>query len=57
MVDKIIIKPKNIRGWGQILDPKTLEDYTVNEGVLSESADTVNGVETQVITINDNGGE
>jgi len=57
MVDKIIIKPKNIRGWGHILDPKTLEDYTVNEGVLSESTDTVNGVETTVITINDNGGE
>ena len=59
MVDPVRIKPEKIRGWGNILDPKTVDDFTVNDGVLSESLDTVNEVETPVITItknNDNGG-
>ena len=67
MVEKIIITPDGVRGYGNIVSQKTGADFTVNDCVLTVSSDTINGetmtvyglepdstVLTVVLTVDDN---
>lgn len=52
MVEKIIVTPTSVRGMGNIISPKTDDDFTVDsQCTLDESTDTVNGVSVNVYTL------
>lgn len=51
MVEKVIVKPNEIRGLGNIIIPKSLSDFTLYNSALSSSTKTVNGVSTTVYTL------
>ncbi len=53
MVEKIIINPTKVRGYGNILNVHTSTDYTNYACTLTEETDTVNGAETTVNKITD----
>lgn len=53
MVDKIIVVPEGIRGLGNIIIPKTLQDY--NEGantIISSKEESINGINNTVYELN-----
>ena len=43
MVEKIYVRPEDVRGLGNIVIPKSLEDYETYESVLAEGSDEVYG--------------
>ena len=43
MVEKIPVRPEEVRGLGNIIIPKSLEDYETYESVLAEGSDEVYG--------------
>ena len=52
MVEKIIVNPNEIRGYGNIISPKTSTDFTPSTDYkIVTSTDTVNGEETTVYGI------
>ena len=53
MVEKITITPNHIRGMGNIIDPKTDDDFTVEDCTITESTDTVNGLTVPVFELED----
>ena len=50
MVEKIMITPEKVRGYGNIISPKTGADFTVNDCTLIVDTDTVNG---ELVTVYD----
>lgn len=53
MVEKIIINPNKVRGYGNIINQHNTTDYTNYACTLTEETDTVNGAETTVNKITD----
>jgi len=53
MVEKIIINPTKVRGYGNIMNQHSTTDYTNYACTLTEETDTVNGAETTVNKITD----
>lgn len=51
MVEKIIVNPESIRGWGNIVMEHTVEDYSLVGSSILVDSDTVMGVESVVYTI------
>ena len=51
MVEKIIVNPESVRCYGDIISPKSLDDFETYMCGVSEGTDTVDGVETTVFTI------
>lgn len=43
MVEKIIINPDKVRGYGNILNVHTSTDYELSDCTITETTDTVNG--------------
>ena len=50
MVEKIMITPEKVRGYGNIMSPKTGADFTVSDCTLIVDTDTVNG---ELVTVYD----
>ena len=48
MVEKIIVTPTSVRGYGNILSVKGLDDYTTINSSLTAGTDTINNVEESV---------
>ena len=48
MVDKIILNPTKVRGYGNIVKEHTVDDYSIFHSVLSKTSETINGVNTKV---------
>ena len=53
MVEKIIINPNKVRGYGNIMSPHSTSDYETYASSITSGTDTVNGVETTVYTMTD----
>ena len=53
MVEKIIINPNEVRGYGNIMSPHSSTDYETYASSITSGTDTVNGVETTVYTMTD----
>ena len=51
MVEKIIVNPESVRGWGNIVMEHTVEDYSLVGSSILVDSDTVMGVESTVYTI------
>ena len=51
MVEKIIVNPSDIRGYGNIVNSHDLDSYDVHEGVVSKVKEQVNGVLSSVYTV------
>ena len=51
MVEKIIVKPTEVRGLGNIMNVKTDEDYELVDCTITEATDTVNGASVNVIVM------
>ena len=43
MVEKIIINPNEVRGYGNIMSPHNSTDYELSDCTITETTDTVNG--------------
>ena len=50
-MDKIIVQPEEVRGWGNIVSPKSSSDFNVYLGDLSSAVDVVNGASMMVYTL------
>lgn len=48
MVEKIIINPENVRGYGNIINPHSSEDYELYNSTIEETTDTIGGIVTTV---------
>lgn len=53
MVDKIIIRPNEVRGLGDIISTKARTDFTTTDCNIIEGIDRVNGSNEKVFNIND----
>ena len=53
MVEKIIINPNKVRGYGNIINQHSTTDYTNYTCTLTEETDTVNGAETIIYEMED----
>ena len=53
MVEKIIINPDKVRGYGNIINQHSTTDYTNYACTLTETTDTVNGAETIIYEMED----
>ena len=51
MVEKIIVSPDSVRGWGNIVMEHTVDDYALVGSSILVDSDTVMGVESVVYTI------
>lgn len=51
MVEKIIINPIKVRGYGNIVEDHSLTDYSTSESIMSKITETVNGVLAKVYTL------
>ena len=51
MVEKIIINPNKVRGYGNIVEDHNLTDYSTSESIMSKISETVNGVLAKVYTL------
>ena len=50
MVQKIRVKPGKVRGLGNILSPKTVNEYSISGCDLTESTEMVNGANVPVFS-------
>ena len=50
-IEKIIIQPKRIRGWGNIVSPTTTADYIYPNSQATANNEEVNGAEMQVFSM------
>ena len=48
-MEKIIVNPGKVRGYGNIISPKKLDDYAGYHNELNMSTETVDGEELSVI--------
>ena len=48
MVEKIIVSPSKVRGFGNIVSPKDEDDFEPVECTIDETSDTINGVSMTV---------
>ena len=48
-MEKIIVNPEGVRGYGNIISPKKLNDYASYHNELNMSTETINGEELSVI--------
>lgn len=53
MVEKIIINPNKVRGYGNIMSPHNISDYEVYMSSISSGTDTVNGQTMTVYELED----
>jgi hypothetical protein len=53
MVEKIIINPTKVRGYGNILNVHTSTDYELSDCTITETTDTVNGATETVYQLED----
>ena len=51
MVEKIIVNPNKIRGYGNIMSSHTSSDYELVDCTISSGTDTVNGASATVYTL------
>ena len=51
MVEKIIVNPNEVRGYGNILSPHSSTDYELVDCTISSGTDTVNGASATVYTL------
>lgn len=51
MVEKIIINPNKVRGYGNILSPHSSSDYELEDCTIATGTDTVNGATETVYTL------
>ena len=51
MVEKIIINPNEVRGYGNIMSSHTSSDYELSDCTISSGTDTVNGASATVYTL------
>lgn len=51
MVEKIIINPNEVRGYGNILSPHSSSDYELEDCTIEAGTDTVNGATETVYTL------
>ena len=51
LVEKIIINPIKVRGYGNIVEDHSLTDYSTSESIMSKITETVNGVLAKVYTL------
>ena len=49
-MERVIVNPGNVRGLGNIVSPKTLTDFSVCNGKLASSTESVNNVDMTVYT-------
>ena len=56
MSEKILVVPGDVRGLGNIVSPKTLSDFDVNDSVLTSSSDTVDEKTLTVYNLGYHGG-
>ena len=50
-MEKIIVQPEKVRGLGNIVDIKTVNDFTPYDSQISSATETINGVTTTVYTL------
>ena len=53
MVEKIIINPNKVRGYGNIVSSKGASDFITYAGIISEGTDTVYGATEKVYSLED----
>ena len=53
MVEKIIINPNKVRGYGNIVSSKGANDFITYAGSISEGTDTVYGATEKIFTLED----
>ena len=53
MVEKIIINPNKVRGYGNIMSPHNSTDYELSDCTITETTDTVNGATETVYELED----
>ncbi len=53
MVEKIIINPNKVRGYGNIMNMHTSTDYELSDCTITETTDTVNGATETVYELED----
>ena len=53
MVEKIIINPNKVRGYGNIVSSKGASDFTTYACAVTETTDTVNGATEKVFSLED----
>lgn len=51
MVEKIIINPNKVRGYGNIISPHSSSDYELEDCTIATGTDTVNGATETVYTL------
>ena len=51
MVEKIIINPNKVRGYGNIMSPHSSSDYSLEDCTIATGTDTVNGATETVYTL------
>ena len=51
MVEKIIINPAIVRGYGNIIGAKDSTDYDTSDCTITEGTDTINGEQVTIMTI------
>lgn len=51
MVEKIIINPNKVRGYGNIMSPHSSGDYSLEDCTIATGTDTVNGATETVYTL------
>lgn len=51
MVEKIIINPNKVRGYGNIMSPHSISDYSLEDCTIATGTDTVNGATETVYTL------
>ena len=57
MVDKIIVSPGKVRGFGNIVSPKGEDDFEPVGCTIDETTDTINGVSMTVYLLEPDLGE
>ena len=50
-MEKIIVQPAKVRGLGNIVDIKTVNDFTPYDSKITSASETINGVTTTVYTL------
>ena len=51
MVEKITVSPQEVRGYGNVVDEKELEDYGSYRCDVSESSEVIKGVEERIFSV------
>ena len=56
MVEKVSVNPQNVRGYGNIITSKELNEFNLNDSVITQSTATVDGLSRAVYTMGYRGG-